>query len=267
MVDSQKFAILERVGRIWAIGAIHGHAARLAALHDELALRFQPPGDRLVYLGNYLGRGPDVAGTVEELLDFRSRLLALPGMFAADHVFLRGAQEEMWQKLLQLQFAVNPREVLDWMLGQGLGATLESYGLPAAAGIAAARDGTLSLSRWTARIRAAISARPGHRDMLSALRRAAHDDQSRVLLVHTGLDPTRPLSTQADRFWWGSPGFGSWDAPYAGFRRVVRGYDPAHGGVAETPYAVTADGGCGYGGTLVALCFDPDGRIVDRIET
>lgn len=266
MVDSQKFAVLARVDRVWAVGAIHGDAVRLAALHDELAVRFQPPGDRLVYLGNYLGRGPDVMGTVEELLDFRCRLLALPGMFASDHVFLRGAQEEMWQKLLQLQFAVNPREVLDWMLAQGLGATLEAYGLPVAAGLAAARDGTLSLSRWTARIRAGLAARPGHRDMLSALRRAAYDDQSRVLFVHAGLDPARPLSTQADRFWWGSPGFGSWDAPYAGFRRVIRGYDPSHGGVAETPYAVTADGGCGFGGPLVALCLDPDGRIVDRIE-
>jgi serine/threonine protein phosphatase 1 len=266
MVDSQKFAVLTRVERVWAVGAVHGETARLAALHDALAARLRPAGDRLVYLGNYLGRGPDVAGTVEELLDFRRRLLALPGMFAADHVFLRGAQEEMWQKLLQLQFAVNPREVLDWMLAQGLGATLEAYGLPVDVGRAAARDGTLSLSRWTARIRAAIAARPGHRDMLSGLRRAAYDDQSRLLFVHAGLDRARPLSTQADRFWWGAPGFGDWDGPYGSFRRVVRGYDPAHGGVAETPHAVTADGGCGFGGRLVALCLEPDGRIVDRIE-
>jgi hypothetical protein len=29
---------------------------------------------------------------------------------------------------------------------------------------------------------------------------------------------------------------------------------------------VTADGGCGFGGRLVALCLEPDGRIIDRIE-
>lgn len=266
MAGDKKFAVLTRPRRIWAIGAIHGDRARLIALHDVLAERFAPPGDRLVYLGNYLGRGPDIAGTVEELLDFRRRVLALPGIFAADLVFLRGAQEEMWQKLLQLQFAVNPREVLDWMIAQGLDATLLAYGLDPAQGIAAARDGTLSLSRWTSRVRAAIAARPGHRDLLSALRRAAHDDGSRLLFVHAGLDATRPIATQGDRFWWGSPGFGAWTEPYGGFRKVVRGYDPAHGGVSDLAHAITADGGCGFGGRLVALCLAPDGEIVDRIE-
>ena len=266
MSETQKFAVLRRVGRVWAIGAIHGDRDRLVALHDALAERIEPPGDRLVYLGNYFGRGPDIGGAVAELLDFRCRVLALPGMFAADLVFLRGAQEEMWQKLLQLQFAVNPREVLDWMLAQGLGATLMAYGLDPAQGLAAARDGTLALSRWTARVRAAIAARPGHRDLLSALRRAAYDDASRLLFVSAGLDPTRPLSTQGDRFWWGAPGFGAWPEPYGGFRRVIRGYDPAHGGIAELPHAVTVDAGCGCGGRLAALCFAGDGGILDRIE-
>ena len=266
MAEPQKFAILGRPRRIWAIGAIHGECRRLIGLHDALSVRFEPPGDRLVYLGNYLGRGPDIAGTIEELLDFRRRVMALPGIFAADVVFLRGAQEEMWQKIQQLQYAVNPRQVLEWMLAQGLGATLAAYGLDAAQGLAAARDGTLVLSRWTGRIRTAIAARPGHRDLLSALRRAAFDSDSRLLFVHAGLDASRPLSTQGDRFWWGGPGFGSWPEPYGGFRRVVRGYDPGHGGVVELPHAITADAGCGFGGSLAAICLSPDGAILDRIE-
>jgi serine/threonine protein phosphatase 1 len=187
-------------------------------------------------------------------------------MFAADIVYLRGGQEEMWQKLLQVQFAVNPREVLDWMLGQGLGATLAAYGLDPRRGLAAARDGTLSLSRWTAGIRGAIAARPGHRDFLSALRRAAYDEESRVLLVHAGVDPSRPLASQGDTLWWGAPGFGRWDRPFGEFDRVVRGYDPAHGGIVETPFAVTADSGCGFGGALTALCLSAQGEVVDRIE-
>jgi len=192
--------------------------------------------------------------------------MALPGIFAADVVFLRGAQEEMWQKIQQLQFAVNPREVLEWMLAQGVGATLAAYGVDPGQGLAAARDGTLSLSRWTARIRTAIAARPGHRELLSALRRAAFDAESRLLFVSAGLDPSRPLSTQGDRFWWGGPGFGTWAQPYGGFGRVVRGYDPARGGVAETPHALTVDAGCGFGGALAAWCLSVDGAILDRIE-
>ena len=267
MAEPQKFAILKRARRIWAVGAIHGESGRLIGLHDVLAERFEPPGDRLIYLGNYLGRGPNSAATIAELLDFRRRVMALPGIFAADVVFLRGAQEEMWQKVQQLQFAVNPREVLDWMLAQGMGATLAAYGVDAAQGMAAARDGTLSLSRWTARIRTAIAARPGHRELLSALRRAAFDAESRLLFVSAGLDVSRPLSTQGDRFWWGGPGFGTWAEPYGGYRRVVRGYDPAHGGVAMTPYALTVDAGCGFGGPLAALCLSADGAVLDRIDS
>ena len=37
-----------------------------------------------------------------------------------DVAYLRGNQEEMWQKLLQLQFATDPRGVLKWMFEQGV---------------------------------------------------------------------------------------------------------------------------------------------------
>jgi hypothetical protein len=266
MAESQKFAVLRRAKRVWAVGAIHGDAERLAALHDRLAQRLAAPGDRLVYLGNHLGRGPRVGETVDELLDFRRRVIALPGMFASDVVVLRGGQEEMWQKLLQLQFAVDPRGVLDWMLGHGVGATLAAYGLDPRQGLAAARHGAIQLARWTGQVRTALTARPGHRDLLSALRRAAYDDSGRLLFVHAGVDPSRPLASQGDTLWWGAPGFGGWARPYGDFDRVVRGYDPAHGGVSESPFAVTADSGCGFGGKLTALAFGTDGEIVDRIE-
>ena len=98
------FATLRRCRRIWAVASIHGDAERLAGLHDALAQRLTQ-GDRIVYLGNYLGRGSQVRATVDQLIAFRRWVIAQSGMFAADVVFLRGCQEEMWQKLLQLQFS------------------------------------------------------------------------------------------------------------------------------------------------------------------
>src|SRR3546814_3609696 len=73
--------------------------------------------------------------TLDSLLRFRSLFLARPDAFACDVVHLRGSQEEMWQKLLQLQFATDPRAVLQWMLDQGLAASLESYGIAPADGL------------------------------------------------------------------------------------------------------------------------------------
>ena len=139
--DRDKFAVLRRCVRVWAVASIHGVVDRLIHLHDRLAERIVV-GDRLVYLGNYLGRGSSVRRTVDEVLGFRLAVLAQPGGFACDVAFLRGSQEEMWQKLLQLQFAVSPREVLQWMLDQGVGATLAAYGGDPQQGFAACREGT-----------------------------------------------------------------------------------------------------------------------------
>ena len=59
MSDGNAFAVLRETGRIWAVGSIHGEADRLRALHQELT-RFLQPDDRVVYLENYLGYGPDI---------------------------------------------------------------------------------------------------------------------------------------------------------------------------------------------------------------
>ena len=139
------------------MAAIHGEAERLARLQAALEQRFMP-GDRLVYLGNFLGRGPQIRETLDLLLDFRRRLLARPLSFAYDIAYLRGGQEEMWQKLLQIQFAPNPREVLGWMLNQGVGATLAAYGGDPRQAEIAVRDGALAVTRWSSGLRSAMQA-------------------------------------------------------------------------------------------------------------
>ena len=257
------------------IGAIHGEAHKLADLHDALWPRFAP-GDRLTYLGNYHGRGRTVAATLDELVRFRCAVIGRPLMFASDVAYLRGSQEEMWEKLLQLQFAVNPREVLDWMLSQGVAATIQAYGGDAERGRIASRDGPVAMGRWTASLRQAMGERPGHRALMSSLRRAAYTDDKGLLLVHAGLDPARSLSEQGDALWWGHPAWAAIREPYEGFRRVVRGYDRTARarsrteggieGVIAGPCTLTVDGGCGFGGALVALCLTPDGEIIDQIE-
>jgi serine/threonine protein phosphatase 1 len=256
---------LVRPARIWAVAAVHGEAARLDALHERRAPRLGP-GDRMVYLGDYVGVGPDSAGTLDSILTFRRGVLARKNAFLGDFVLLRGRQEEMWQKLMELQFAPNPREVQAWMLDHGVGATLGSYGIDARPGVAACREGVLAITRWTGTVRAAVEARPGHRQCLTALRRAAFTAEDGLLFVNAGVDPEKPLELQRDVFWWGGRDILELSAPFAGFRRVVCGIHRRHGGIVETPHAVSLDAGCGFGGPLTAACFAPDGRILDRLE-
>jgi hypothetical protein len=275
MVDSQRFVDLCRPRRIWAVAAVHAEVDRLGTLHDDLGRRFLP-GDRLVYLGNLIGRGRAVAATIEELLMFRRALLAVPGVLATDIVYLRGGQEEMWQKLLQLQLAPNPREIMAWMLSQGVGMTLDAYGASGERAIAAARDGVRTITRFNAGLQAAVRAAPGHESLFSGLRRAAYTGSPEaspagegdgVLLVSGGFDPGRSFEAQGDAFWWGAESFARMDRRYGGFARVVRGHDPARGGVAIKRYTTTLDAGCGFGGPLVCGCLSRNGDLLDIIET
>lgn len=269
VVNQDKFAVLRGARRVWAVGAIHGEADRLRRLHRAIADRFEP-GDRLVYLGNFLGHGGAVAETVDEVLSFRSAVIGAHGMFAADVSVLRGAQEEMWQKLLQLQLALNPSEVLTWMLDQGVGATIAAYGGRADDGLAAARAGAAACARWTSDLRDRVNASAGHTQIMSALRRAAvsigDDEQSRMLFVNAGIDPTRPLETQKDSFWWPPGDLDDFREPYGSFARVVCGYDRQCRGIRETPFLVSLDGGAGRGGVLAAGCFEAGGALIETLE-
>jgi hypothetical protein len=259
-------ARLRRARRIWAVASIHGEAARLSRLHDRIAGRFGER-DAIVYLGNYLGRGSAVGATIDELLGFRCRILARAGALACDVVFLRGAHEEMWQKLLQLQFAANPGEVLVWMVREGIEATLRAYGGELRHGLAATRDGPRTITRWTTALRETMNAAPGHTALLASLRHAAvSENADRLLFVNAGIDASRPLSGQGDALWWGGPDILELAAPFDGFRRVIRGFDRQMRGFVEGEFAVSLDAGAGRGGKLLAAAFAPDGAVLEIVE-
>ncbi len=259
------FAELECVGRVWAVAAVHGQAGRLGRLHRDLEPRLGR-GDRLVYLGNYLGHGGAVVRTLDELLSFRHRFLTIPGMEPQDIVYLRGAQEEMWRKLLQIQLAILPRQVFDWMMAQGVEATLAAYGGSAAEAHARFREGVMATTRWTGALRDRLKSHAGHDELLASLNRAAVTAGGELLFVHAGIDPHRPLSEQNDAFWWGSGYFAEIEAPFEGFRRVVRGFARDRRGLDLGPATASIDAGCGFDGPLLAACFTLDGEMTEVIE-
>ena len=260
-----RFVTVRSGGRVWAVGAIHGQAERLVALHAALEERFRS-GDRIVYLGNYLGIGEQVAATLDELVAFRSALLAVPHMNVCDVAYLRGSQEEMWQKLFSLHLSVEPASVLDWMLDRGVRQTLEAYGWDAAEAQGRVSNGSQEIARWTNEVRAGMQRHPGHQELLGSVRQAAFTDDGALLFVNAGVDPSRPIDAQRDAFWWGSDRLTALDPPYAGFRKIIRGFDPAQGGVSLDGYVATVDGGAGFGGTLTAACFDAEGDALDRVD-
>lgn len=266
MREPNTIASIRETPRIWAIGSIHGDVDRLRAVHGELEGRLLQ-GDVLVYLGNYLGHGTQIIATVDELLAFRRRVLAHPPLrFPQDIIYLRGSQEEMWQKLLQLQFASDPVSILNWMMSRGVDATLAAYGGKIDEAGYAAGGTTMQINSWTRTMREAQRDHAGHDTLMANLKRAAACADGSLLFVNCGIDPQRPLAAQSDAFWWAAQSFAGLAEPYEGFARVIRGHDPERGGFSETPHTVTLDGGCGHGGRLIAACFGPDGAMLDSFS-
>ena len=93
-VYSRRMGTEVRKRREIAVGDIHGRADALEAILDKLA---PGPEDTLVFLGDYIDRGPDSAEVFE-------RLMALDRERAERDVFLMGNHEEMlfrWAGLLE----------------------------------------------------------------------------------------------------------------------------------------------------------------------
>ncbi len=265
----ENYAALGTPDTIWAIPAIHGDLERLTQIHDNILDHFQC-GQKIIYLGNYSGYGPQSANCMNEILAFRRMILSVQGVRPSDLVYLRGNQEEMMHKLFQLPFAPNPTDCFLWMLGNGMSNTLQSYGLCPHDAIEACRHGVTPLTKWVAHLRATIRQNPGHDIFLNQLVRAAYTDisgQYPMLFVHAGLETDKPLPEQGDKLWWGSHDFEAMESPYRPFEKVIRGYDPAHKGLHLNCITATLDGGCGFGGSLICTGFDATGNVIQVFES
>lgn len=95
--------------RLLAVGDIHGCLDHLERLMDRVA---PTPSDRIVFLGDYIDRGPDGRGVIDYLIDFGRRF--------PKSVFIKGNHEAMFLDFLAGR---NP-----WLfLYNGGASTLESY--------------------------------------------------------------------------------------------------------------------------------------------
>ena len=101
--------------RIIAIGDLHGHLEPLTRL-----LKILDPGDDdlLIFIGDYVDRGPASRDVVEALIEL--------GSSSRNIVFLKGNHEDMMLGCLGYPACVNDLET--WLYNGG-GLTLKSYGM------------------------------------------------------------------------------------------------------------------------------------------
>jgi len=216
----------ETIARLFAVGDIHGCVAELDVLLAGL-----PAGedDELVFLGDYLDRGPASAEVVD-------RLCSLAATARRPPIFLRGNHEDMC-----LAFLGRGGRHGDAFLANGGMQTAQSYGVA----------GPVTPSS----LDSAIPAR--HLAFLEATRR--HHAHGSFLCVHAGIRPGVALADQQERdlFWIRSDFIA---APHGLGCTVVFGHTPVHEVIVDLPYKIGIDTGCVYGGYLTAIEL-PSGRL------
>jgi len=194
-----------------AIGDIHGNLAALRDLLGKLSGNLGQ-GDVVVFLGDYIDRGPDSRGCIEAILSFRAHT-------HAEVVCLQGNHEE-W--LLETQSDYTRHS---WLLGmEGLD-TVRSYSpdaeqiLRAALGDAGLR---LYLGRCSLPYEVFFSAVPAsHRAFFKDLAPFFSNDDG--FYSHAGVDPGISTMTEQvpDALLWGHAKF---PAEYRGEQIVVYGH-------------------------------------------
>ncbi|MEN8180970.1 MAG: metallophosphoesterase family protein [Myxococcota bacterium] len=213
---------------VYAVGDIHGELEKLDALLAGLPLE---TGDRLVFLGDYVDRGPDSRGVVDRLLELEHRHHC---------VFLLGNHESMFLDFLGLE---DPAYFGgDAFLQNGGDRTLWSYDYFAA-------------ERPVGQFRLP----PEHEAFFR--RCVLHHQEGDYLFVHAGL-PRELLhesdlgyvlrrSRPEDLLWNRS----SIDLPHGLGVTVVFGHTPSPDFAVRwnSPFAVGIDTGAVYGGPLTAL--------------
>ena len=227
MTIDNKFQELSNTNRIWAIGSIHSSIQSFQSIKKYILLNFKE-GDKIIFLGNIIGFGDQSKKTISDVLNFRFKLMATYNLAHEDIVFLRGAQEEMFSKLLQLQIAPNPNEIIEWVFSHGVDQTVISYSFEPDLFRDVSLQGTIQINKLTAKLNKKISQTTGHKEFFSNLKHAAFSDSKEVLFVNRGVDLSRPLSAQNDCFWWGYQNFSLINKPYNSFKRIVRGYQSNH---------------------------------------
>ena len=224
---TSNFVELKKSRKIWAIGSIHSNLKSFTSIKKHILQNFEN-SDKLIFLGNIIGLGENSKETLSSVIDLRFNLMSKFKLKSESIVFLRGAQEEMFSKLLQLQLAPNPSEIVEWMFDHGVNQTIRSYGFLESEVKNIASSGTLKISKWTSQLNRVLHLNPGHTQYFLNLKHAAYSHTKKILFVNRGVDITRPLSAQNDCFWWGFQNFSRIQEPYKSFLRIVRGYESEH---------------------------------------
>jgi Calcineurin-like phosphoesterase len=203
--------------RTFVVGDLHGCVEELEVLLDQLRLG---SADSIVFLGDYVDRGPASKAVIDRLICLRGE--------GPRCVFLKGNHEDMFLDFIGLDGQYGRAFLLN-----GGTATLNSYGLEGCGG-----------QEIAARLPAA------HKAFLQTLQMYAIEGS--YLCVHAGINPLRPIEQQSDEdLLWIRDEFirNRHRLPYT----VLFGHTPHREVFLDLPYKIGLDTGLVYANKLSCL--------------
>jgi serine/threonine protein phosphatase 1 len=215
----------------FVIGDIHGCSDELRYLIDSLPVR---PDDEIIFLGDYIDRGPDSRGVVSFLIKLKEQLSE------NRLVFLKGNHEDMLLSYLELSGQHGKMFLLN-----GGKATVESYGVSA---------------EISSPERLSTAVPPEHLAFYLGL--INYYVTESYLCVHAGVNPLKNLPEQTDEelLWIRHPFlYSSHALPYT----ILFGHTPQASVLYDLPYKIGLDTGLVYGNMLT--CLDTDEKILYQI--
>ncbi len=230
--------------RVYAVGDCHGCLAalrglRAAILADSMHADAEAPrADRrvVVYLGDYIDRGPDSRGVVELLIGAPLAGFESVHLLGNHEVFMRG-------------FLDGEDVAAVWMMNGG-SETMRSYGLD----VAAINGPWPGCDAPALRAALAEAVPEAHRAFLDGL--ALSHVEGDYFFAHAGVCPGVPLAAQGenDLLWIRESFLGS---TVDHGKVVVHGHSPARAPEVR-PNRIGIDTGACFGGKLTALVLEDD---------
>lgn len=224
--------------RTFVVGDIHGCTEELDLLIRHLESEGLGSEDLVVFVGDYIDRGPDSKGVISRLIEFKAKYGAT--------IFLRGNHEDMLVAFLKLPVqTASAGSYGKYYLQNGGVQLLESYGL--------AENATPE------QLSAILPA--DHLNFICSLE--SFIQIGNYVIVHAGLNPGQPYGKQRlkdlcwirDEFIFHSHTFG---------KTVVFGHTPYQNIFLDLPYKIGIDTGLVYGNAL--SCLELSSTTVYRIE-
>jgi serine/threonine protein phosphatase 1 len=236
---------------IFAIGDIHGCLSQLTTLHKKILThdKFDVKKDLLIYLGDYIDRGNNTKGVIDQILKLKNNKIKT--------INLMGNHDEF-----MIDFLFNKKNDIKNWLNFGVDQTFRSYDIEIVEFI---KDGFEDDVIDKLRNELLEKMNATHINFFKNLE-VTHSTE-KYLFVHAGIDPQKKLSeqTKKDYLWSRSSDFFHKD--FKAEKKIIHGHTPEKD-VINHPYRINIDTGCYFSGKLTCVCLNEqndDGFFISNL--